>query len=482
LVGRVIETQRFSDVEIFIEDVNNIHKQVVGKKTTGWDKDELLSYEKTIYDTAGRVVLTITLDDEGYEQPTGYKYDAAGKQIAIADANDYGLDKTEEYTENTETGFFEITDTVLNDILNDDIETYDYVSTTEYEGSRRKSVTDDRGFTTEFEYDALNRVIKTIYPASIVEEGGQDPVLTYSHVGYDYLGRKAWETATTIYSGQVGDEVPESEKKYYEYDEAGRVTAVILPQVYEMASPAHNGTMLTNARPRYEYLYDEFGNLTEIRDNIYEPETGSKVVTYARSTIFTYDWLHNQTSREMPDEAKEYKEYDELGWIYYAKDFKGQITGYEYDLRGRLKCKKYYVNQAAYDINDPTETVQYFYDNLGLMTEVIEGEETTIFEYDIEGNLLSIDSPQGIVNYDYALITNSRIATWTDNTDTQYGYDELGSLSSVELIEVNGSTVSKLTTYEYTAVGSRSEMELPNNAVTTICVSDKRRLRWGIYL
>jgi hypothetical protein len=36
-----------------------------------------------------------------------------------------------------------------------------------------------------------------------------------------------------------------------------------LPQVDEMASPAHNGTTLTNARARYEYVYDTYGVMVQ---------------------------------------------------------------------------------------------------------------------------------------------------------------------------------------------------------------------------
>jgi len=48
-----------------------------------------------------------------------------------------------------------------------------------------------------------------------------------------------------------------------------------------MENPAHDGT-LTNARPRYEYVYDDFGNLIETRDNIYE-QGGNIIDTFSRA-------------------------------------------------------------------------------------------------------------------------------------------------------------------------------------------------------
>ena len=60
-----------------------------------------------------------------------------------------------------------------------------------------------------------------------------------------------------------------------------------------------------------------------------------------RETTFTYDYLHNQTSRMLPGGAAEYKQYDDLGRLVKAIDFKGQVAGYFYDSLGRLKFEKY---------------------------------------------------------------------------------------------------------------------------------------------
>jgi hypothetical protein len=99
---------------------------------------------------------------------------------------------------------------------------------TAYEGTSRDYVIDARAYEvdpanpaedaykTQFIYDALGRVITTIHPPTVVSEGGPDPVLTYTHVHYDSLGRKDWESETTVRSGQPGDEVLESQKKYFE--------------------------------------------------------------------------------------------------------------------------------------------------------------------------------------------------------------------------------------------------------------------------
>jgi len=202
--------------------------------------------------------------------------------------------------------------------------------------------------------------------------------------------------------------------------------------------------------PCYEYGYDAHGNMVLQRDPL------------GRETKFTYDHLHNQTSRTLPGGATEYKEYDEFGRLYFAKDFKGQVTGFEYDQQGRLEYKSYYANQTRYDANDPNEVVEYIYDSLGRKTQVIDSLGTTTYEYDSEGNLLSVDSPQGVINYEYNPITGRKDVTFTTDTEEQFLYDEFGRLEAVNLVERNGLAVSEQFDYTYNPVGSRESLKYAN--------------------
>jgi YD repeat-containing protein len=270
-VGRIVETRRWANVEIQMADITNAQGQLIGRKSTGWLKDtEPLSYSRTEYDHAGRVESTFVLDEAGSEQATSYEYDLAGKQVKVIDPN-FG------------------------------------VTETHYLGNRRDWAKDARGNVTYFDYDALGRIIKTTYPAT-----AQNPE-TYTYVKYDKFGRKSWESEQTA-------EVDPNDalKRQFEYDAAGRLVKVILPEVED----PNNGFVLT--RPVYEYVYDIYGNQVAIID------------PYDRETSFTYNEIHKQVSRTLPGGRTEYKDYDEFGRLILAEDFKGQVTTYEYNYRGQL--------------------------------------------------------------------------------------------------------------------------------------------------
>jgi hypothetical protein len=206
-----------------------------------------------------------------------------------------------------------------------------------------------------------------------VFEGSTGAEATYTHVSYDGLGRKEWESNQTSSSGDTGDEVPNSEIKDFEYDLAGRLITVTLP---EPESGAGN--------PVYRYIYDDYGNQAGILDPLY------------RLTIFEYDHLHRQRAKYMPfaiTQAQydaiydldvtdsisiaeemygllpgapatpdaEFWDYDELGRLKLHTDFKGQVAGCFYDSIGRLEYKKYYADYADYP-NDPCSVTLYEYD------------------------------------------------------------------------------------------------------------------------
>ena len=97
-----------------------------------------------------------------------------------------------------------------------------------YENGRRAWVVDVRGFDpnadpndykTSFVYDAAGRVVSTIHPPTeFADSNGAQH--TYSHVGFDALGRKLWQC------GQTAQEDPNvaadsNESRWFEYDAAG---------------------------------------------------------------------------------------------------------------------------------------------------------------------------------------------------------------------------------------------------------------------
>jgi len=327
-----------------------------------------------------------------------------------------------------------------------------------------------------------------VHPNSVVVEGGEEPIPTYSHVGYDYLGRKVWESNPVI-EESAGD-VNDSDIKIYQYDAAGRLITVVLPEVND---PENGGQP---ASPVYDYYYDDYGNLIGILD------------AKDRLTVFKYNELGQQTAKYQPFELTEpnrvtldvyyelsqqspqskaaTQQYDVLGRITKATDYKGQVTGFTYNDRGLLEFEEYYVDDANYAINNPENVIEYTYDNLGRKIEVIvDNTVEQEFYYDAEGRIQVVSSPQDYIRYEYSDITGNKIETRSyslsadlqndvlaasdnDNTRVEYTYDILGRLWETVVIKRDGEelTTAEVTTNFYNAVGSRDLQILPNDVNT----------------
>jgi len=117
--------------------------------------------------------------------------------------------------------------------------------------------------------------------------------------------------------------------------------------------------------------------------------------------------------------------------------------------------------QCVYPANASTETTRI-----------------TEFSYDFEGRLAQVNSPEGVINYGYDLATGRHTSTCTTNSEVAYAYDELGRLKTVSALKRNGVTLTnaEVTTYTYTKVGSRDTMTLPNGIVTTYRYDSLNRL------
>ncbi len=451
-LGRAVETRRWAGIQISLVDLV-VDDVIVGKTVNpvatvanawdgtgsqptniGWTANDgllpiaghptqgELSYSRTIYDTAGRVSKIYQQDETGIEHCINeYIYDTAGKQTLV---------KTLPGT------------------------TDETITETHYEGTRRDWVKDARENTTSFDYDTLGRVIKTTFPAT-----AQNPV-TYVHIDYDGLGRKTFE------SKQTAEEDPNyAIGKVFEYDSAGRATAVILPEVED---PEDSNNM---KNPAYDYEYDNHGNLISITD------------AKGRQTQFTYNELNRLTSRTLPLGQKEIKEYDEYGRINYAEDFEGQVAIFDYNQKGLLEYARYYNSKAEYLANYPENAepnIQYNYDNLGRRISVlIDGDEYG-YQYDVENRVTLLTSPQGEIAYSYNDITGRRqfVRTPADGSDTEvkYAYDALGRLSVVTVQKYNGVATNEIFDYGYNEVGALDWICYPNGGCTVYNYDSLNRL------
>jgi RHS repeat-associated protein len=107
-----------------------------------------------------------------------------------------------------------------------------------------------------------------------------------------------------------------------------------------------------------------------------------------------------------------------------------------------------------------------------------DARRITTYKYDYDGHLTQVNSPEGVINYEYDLATGRHTRTCSTNTEVAYGYDELGRLKTVQLLKRNGTNLSspETTTNAYTTVGNRWKVMLPNGIVTEYQYDSLNRL------
>jgi RHS repeat-associated protein/fibro-slime domain-containing protein len=413
-----------------------------------------LTSAKTHYDDLGQV--------DWSESETGlrtnFEYDDAGRQKKVW--FDLDLERDGSAAEHHET-------------------VYDYDSA----GRQTKIHTKLNGTTErviEYVYDAAGRVTDTIQHGKItaaVDDPADDVV---TRTIYDDAGRR---TAEIDAQGRTTN---------YEYDASGRLIAVTLPEIDPSSSnPEDPG----HYRPRYEYHYDALGNQTYIVSNIYVDEYNRKVIYLKKNDIsgadepkvtrlitdpidspptngtitqFTYDSDGHQLTHTLPMgfgssgfvEANSYETTPGIayGQLTYSTDFEGHITAYDYDNTstggGRLLATRYYSTIGDYqaDTNgtNAARTIRYTYDELGRQVTVTDdafGSQATAYDYWPDGQVKSVESPQGSLYYEYDEF-GRKTKTWTVNpsngvvtTQTEYGYDQLNRLVKTSSVRRFGASV-----------------------------------------
>ena len=163
--------------------------------------------------------------------------------------------------------------------------------------------------------------------------------------------------------------------------------------------------------------------------------------------------------------------YNDNGQLELSIDFEGRHTVFTYDTLGRLETKEYFPDAATWNngTGTPTETVSYTYNSLGGLEDTDDSANgLTTNTYDVEGGLTQVISPEGTVNYDYYPATGRRKSTYTDNTQTDYIYDDLGRLETVKVIKRNGTVLGTAedTVYTYDLLGNLDKVTLPNGVVS----------------
>ncbi len=242
---------------------------------------------------------------------------------------------------------------------------------------------------------------------------------------------------------------------------------------------------------RYEYGYDASGNQISLIDNIFQedPADASGIDrSGARETAFAYDWRGNQISRTLPDGSTEYFFHDEIGRQIRHVSFEGRVTILEYDAYGRLARKLYFTSEIAWDNGNGISghKISYAYDAFGrLAMESDSKQGTTRTEYDEMGRVLRVDSPQGVINYEYDIMTGQVSRTWSGLdaehpvSDIVNTYDTLGRLETVTTYAREGAALTnpEATRYIYDIIGNLDRIVNSNGVISDYTYDELNRLK-----
>jgi RHS repeat-associated protein len=328
-----------------------------------------------------------------------------------------------------------------------------------------RSETNGRGYTTEYQYDELNRQIETI-----------DADSNHTHTQY-------FDTPTTV--NTVLAELPlglaaaltnstytlydRFERQIATYDATKHQTSAL---EYDAVDRILESTDTYGQITSYSYLdsqrkqvtIDSFAGITTAQYDIAGNLTDS-TDSFNRTTHYKYDQRNRQTL--ITDAAGGTTKY-----TYYVDnktktitDSVDNTTTYLYDIAGRPiiestaqgdRVSKYdKVNNRTQSTDRNGRTINYTYDNLNRTKseQWVNGNKTFTYTYDNNSNLLS--TQDNSIRYEYTydrtdlLETVTRTSTngTTSPVTFKYSYDEVGNLTQTDELIANNITAT--TIYKY---------------------------------
>ena len=160
-----------------------------------------------------------------------------------------------------------------------------------------------------------------------------------------------------------------------------------------------------------------------------------------------------------------------FGELTQSTDFDGNVIDYEYNDLGstygsrQLEKDGLRLHEPDHTLRDRrrTSTTSKLHAD-GSYQDIVDDSLSgvTTSTYDVNGNLVELQSPQGTINYTYDPATGEEIGVSTSNTDTQYSYDQAGEMKSVTVTELDGQPLDTpsnpplVTSYSYDPDGNLS--------------------------
>lgn len=371
-----------------------------------------------------------------------------------------------------------------------------------YDGNRLISMTDVRGNTVRYIYDAEgrmtewydaagNRQVENTYDVEnrvVFQRDAVNGTYTLEYEKGHTTVTDADGKGSGIWYDQRFRTIKEADAEgntyFYDYDATGNLTAKTDGEGHltsYQSDEKGNITQITRADGNVvKNTYDDSGRLlteTDGNGNIthYKYDENGNLIhtTYADGSEVVYSYDKNGCLIQQTDENGHtvIYTYDEAGNILTSTDSLGNVSSYEYDMAGNCTAAIDPLGNRmewTYDAagNKTSEQVadgtvkKWIYDASGNIASETDGEgNTTVYEYDSFGNLTHTAYPDGSeesCTYDGFGHMLSKADAF--GNASLYKYDGAGNL-----IEETDS-LGRKTKYTYNADGQKIEMLLPSGA------------------
>jgi RHS repeat-associated protein len=421
------------------------------------------------YDNFGNV-LTAT-DELG--RVTTYTYDSNNNMTSIVQPAVGGSNPTTTYTYNSFGEVLTMTDPLGNVTTNayDSHGNLTSVTTPAPNSSTPASVT-------QFAYNPLGEMTQITDPL------GRITKLTYTSAGLVATITDPQQNATTYQYDSHGNRTGITDAlnnvTAFAYDAGDRLTTITYPGGATTTTFTYDyrGRRITATDQNSKtttYAYDDEDRLTSVTDaatNVtqyaYDTETNLLTITDANNhmTTLSYDAFGRVTQTTFPSNLFETYAYDAANNLSSKTDRKNQTIQYVYDALNRLTQKIYpdttsvnYIYDLAnkiQQVNDPTGTYGFSYDNMGRLTGTstqyafLTGTFTNAYSYDANSNRTGFTAPDGSTNT-YSYDTLNRLSTLANSWAGSFGFS-------------------------YDALNRRTQLTRPNNVATNYSYDNQSRL------
>ncbi len=401
---------------------------------------QMTTYE---YDDMGRVVYTNSPDSG----TVTYAYDEASNPVSKTDANNITVD----YTYDNLNRLIDVNFPIYNGLPAYSI-TYTYDNTTQNGIGRRTGMTDPSGATT-FDYDSRGRLTQK----------------TATINGQAYTFDQVYSPGNRI----LDVAYPSDRTLAYTRDTMGRMqdldttyNSVTTPLVSGMTyNPFAGPNGMTNGAGGVVYNQSgecnclQVANPGEQMEKIYEYDNNRNLVSFTYPNLSGYDQTFTYDALNRLETAQGW--YGDISYTYdnvgnrltrvintYTDDYAyatgtnkmDEVTGlnpntFSYDANGSViemgtKTLTYNQNNRLIKVEEGLTTLgEYTYNGLGQRVMKTVNGETTLFHYDLNGNLIAEGLLDGTITKEYLYMGKIRTAMVDVATQSIYYYlnDRLGT-------------------------------------------------------